>query len=627
MPGATVFVSYARADRRLVAPLVAALETEGHTIWWDVMIEGGTAFAAAIEERLAAADAVIAVWSRASVASDWVRDEAGHARDRKRLVPITIDGTPPPLGFRQYHACDLSDWRGDTGDPTFQAVLRAIAHVANAETAPVPAPVRRRSIDRRAVIAAGGAGLAAVAGAGWWALQPARASGNSIAVLPFANLSGDAAQAYFSDGLSEELRAALAANAALKVAAPTSSNMFRGQTGDARGVAAKLGVAYLLEGSVRRAGQVVRVATNLIDASTGFTAWSESFDRTVSDIFAVQAEIATTVAKALAVRVAHVAAPGGTTDVAAYDAYLRGRALFDADDGEVSDRAALAQFDAAIRADPRYAAALAARSRSLAAIAAQYGAVDELGPMNDQAVAAARQAVALAPDSANTHLALGYALFSGKLDIASACVPFDRARALGGGDADVLVLFGLYCARVGRPDDARDAVTRARTLDPLNPRTYRALASVALAGRRYADVGAPATRALELAPKLANAHALIGTARLMLGDLAGARSAYAVEPTLLFQLSGLAIVERRAGNAAKAEAALARLRRERGDGSLYQQAQVLAQWGDRPAALVALERARAVGDGGLVYLATDPLLDPIRDEPRFRQLLRQLRFA
>ena len=626
----SVFVSYARADRAKVARIVAALEAAGYEVWWDRLIEGGTAFATAIEARLNGADAVIVVWSATSVASDWVRDEAAHARDRHRLAPISLDGTPAPLGFRQYHVIDFAHWRGDARGEAMQSLIRCLAKVADAPSplAANPSSAGRQParLSRRAALIGGGAAaVAVVGGVAAWRPWTSEAAGNSVAVLPFANLSGDASQAYFSDGLAEELRAALARNETLRVAAPTSSNMFRGRLGDAKTIADKLGVAYLLEGSVRKSGRVVRVAADLIDAATGFTSWSQTFDRTIDDIFAVQSEIADTVAGALAVRVSRVPPPGGTTKLAAYDAYLRGRALFNADDGEASDRAALAQFDAAVAADPGYASAHAARSRSLAGIATQYADVGEARAMHAAAITAARRAIAIAPGLAAGQLALGYALFAGKLDIRAARAPFDRAYALGKGDADILLLFALYCARTRRGSQARQAVDSAVQLDPLNPRAYRAAASVRYAGRDYAGAIPLARRALQLNPRLSNAHALIGIALMLQGHLREARAMLVEEPNTAFRLAGLAIVERKEGDAVAADKALADLR-GLGDRVSYQQAQVLAQTGDRDAALAALDRARTIGDSGLVYLGTDPLLDPLRTTPRFVALLSGIGF-
>ncbi|MEO5973129.1 MAG: hypothetical protein ABIP91_07190, partial [Sphingomicrobium sp.] len=373
--------------------------------------------------------------------------------------------------------------------------------------------------------------------------------------------------------------------------------------------------------SVRRSGDMVRIAAELIDGKTGFARWSNSFDRNLDSVFEVQREIARTVTEALSLELgASTPAPGGTTDVAAYEAFLRGRELFLAASDEATDRAALALYDAAIAADPKFAMAHAGRSRSLAAIAAEYAKVEQLKPLYADAIAAARRAVALAPTLADANLALGYALYAGRLDVAAARPFYDRAYALGAGNADILLLFALYCSRAGRAAKARRAIAKAVLLDPLNPRAYRAEGSIAYAARDYAAALRPLERALELKPDLAITHSYVGAALLMTGKVAAAKEAFAKEPNPSFSLAGIAIAEQRLGNQAAADAALARMRSELGDASLYQQAQVLAQWGDVAGALASLERARAVGDSGLIYLATDPLLDPLRKQPRFTAL-------
>ena len=628
-----VFLSYARADRKRVEPIAQALRDAGIDLWWDALIEGGESFARKIEERLAIADAVVAIWSSTSVASDWVRDEAGQGRDTHKLVPISLDGTEPPLGFRQYHAIDFSAWRGDADAPEFVALLRAIA--APRERSDLFTVPRRKpsGVSRRRVLVVGGTSFAALLATGGLVWRTGlfghggRANANSVAVIPFDPL-GDTSQAYFSEGLAEEIRSTLARDDALQVAAPTSSNKFRGLPEDARIIAQKLGVAFLLEGSVQRAADMVRVTAELIDAATGLSRWSQTFDRKLSDVFAVQSEIASTVADDLASRVGtRPKTSGGTDNVAAYEAFLHGRTLFSSDKDESSDRGALAQFDAAVTLDPDYAAAFAARSRVKAAIASTYAKPDELRALYDAAIADARRAVALAPDLPQAQLALAYALYTGNLDVEGARAPFDRAYALGGGDADTAVSYAFYCSRTGSPAKAIEAVERATRLDRLNPRAFRAAASVQLAARHYDAAVQAADEGLRLEPTLGYANGYKGVALFLLGRLAEARAAFLKEPRDPGKLPGLAIVERQLGHDAAAKAAMRSLVDTLGDSAIYQQAEVLAQWGQVDRAFAALQRAETVGDAGLMWSATDPLLDPLHKDPRFQPLLRRLHLA
>src|SRR6185369_9854335 len=230
---------------------------------------------------------------------------------------------------------------------------------------PAARPGTPAGFTRRHAIA-GGTAAAVVAGGALIAWEtgifgPGAAQARTIAVLPFKNLSGDTSQAYLSDGLTEEIRSALARNAGLMVLAGTSSNTVRDMTGDAQSIAGKLGVAYLLEGSVQRAGDVVRVGTNLTNGSTGFSEWSQQVERPLGDIFAFESEIAKTVSGALSVRMATDAPnPGGTRNVRAYEAYLQGKALYNLARDEATDRQAKADYEVAIAADPDFALAHAA---------------------------------------------------------------------------------------------------------------------------------------------------------------------------------------------------------------------------------------------------------------------------
>jgi TolB-like protein len=629
----TVFLSYARADQQQAAKLADALEASGLAVWWDTQIEGGAAFAKSIETELERCDAVVVAWSKSSSTSDWVLDEAAQGRDLRKLVPVTLDGSAAPLGFRQYQSIDLSTWRGNARAPEIAALLRGIAAAAGhalreKPQAPRQAPTRSAFSRRSLVMGAAGVAVAGAAGLLAWRRGVFRGPvGNSVAVIPFANLSGDPDQEYFAAGLAEELRATLARNLDLQVMAQASSAKFRDSQDDAVTIASTLGVAFLLYGSVQRSKDMVRVTADLVDGETGFSRWTERFDRGLEDIFAMQTEIATTVAGALVAEVSPAApVAGATANVAAFDAFLRGRALYDLSVDEASERAALAQFDRAIAADPHYAAAHAARARTLTAIANQYGEVGETADLYEQAIAAARRAVEIAPDLADAHSTLGFILFQGKLDARAARDPFERSRELGAGESTVLARYAQYCARTGREREAAEAIGRALVLDKLNPLIHRAAGQIAYAARDYGGSLAPLRQALAINPRLSQAHAAIGNALLMQGKLEEARAEYEAEPVDDFRLAGLAILEHRLGRVPEARAALAQLVADHGDRVLYQQAQVSAQWGERDAAIARLQDARRLGDSGLIYARNDPMLDPLRDDARFRELLASLGF-
>ena len=624
----TLFLSYARADQAFANRLATTLEHAGYTIWWDALIEGGAAYSRSIAEALETADAVIVLWSANSIESDWVRDEAGQGRERQRLVPLSIDGSKPPLGFRQYQVIDVSHWHGRRNAPEIAAIERAIGLVlGEGDTARAPTQAR---VSRRNLMVGGSAAAIALAGGGAWlawdrGLLGGQETPLSIAVLPFRNLSGDRAQDYFADGLTDEVRTALTRIEALQVLAGTSSETAQDEADAPKAIAANLGVGFLLTGSVQRSGDTARIATDLVDGKTGFSRWSQSVDRKLTDIFAVQSDIARMVASAMSIQVATAEpAPGGTRNVQAYEDYLQGRALFNLAKDEASDRAALSHLDRAVTEDPKFALAHAARSRALAVIASEHATADQIKPLYSQAIVAARRAIEIAPNLAEGHLALGYVTFAGKLDIRDAWPSYQRAYQLAYGNADVALLYALYCSRAGRPTEAKAAVDRAVLLDPLNPRAFRAQGSVAYAARRYADALPPLRKALQLNPKMTFAHSLAGNSLLGLGKNAEALKEFEAEPEAQFRLPGIAIAQSRLGNRAVSEKAFAQLQSEVGDAAVYQQAEVLAQWGRLDEAIQKLVRAREVGDSGLTYAATDVMLDPLRRDPRFTRLLNEL---
>src|SRR5205814_418032 len=287
--------------------------------------------------------------------------------------------------------------------PQLEAVRRAITAAMGQA---VPPPVMERpkiGMTRRTALTASAGTVAVLAGGGLVAWQTGligagRAQARSIAVLPFKNLIGDPRQAYLPDGLTEEVRSALARNAGLMVLAGTSSAALGDQAGNAKSIASKIGVAYLLQGSVQRAGDMVRVATDLISGRTGFSEWSQQVDHPLGDMFAFESQIARDVSNALSVQMATDApAPGGTRNVKAYEAYLRGKSLYNLAKDEATDRQARADFENAIAIDPGFALAHAALSRVLASIAASEASASELKGRYAEAIAEARRATVLAP--------------------------------------------------------------------------------------------------------------------------------------------------------------------------------------------------------------------------------------
>lgn len=632
----SVFFSYSRDNRARARAIIALIEAAGFATWWDGLLEGGDRFSSTTEAALDRARAVVVLWSKTSAQSHWVHDEATRGRDRRILVPLSLDGTAPPLGFGQFQMIDLSNARMNANDPAIQRMVRAIAALHAQSPALVhPAKAQAAAINRRMLIG-GGALLATAAGglAAWQGgLFSTATPNNSVAVLPFTNLSGDPAQRYFSDGLASEIRAQLSRNPLLETAGQTSSNQFREIEGDARTIARRLGVKFLLHGNVQTMGDRLKVATFLINGSTGNNDWSDIYERQLADVFSVQSDIAGAVTRELSVAIDAGLTErgkiqvGGTASLAAFDAFLRGRDLFEAHIDEASERAALAKFEQAIAIDPKYAAANASRARSLTLIANQFSNAVERRRLYELAIADAQRATALAPGFAPGFAALGFALFNGRLDAAAARAPYDRARALTQSDVDVIARYAVYCARTGRTTDAEAAIMQAAALDPLNASMFKSAGNIKYAAGDYAGAIEQAGKALALSPERSTLHGDIGNAWLMLGDLGKASEAFALEKNNLLALPGRAFIAQRRGQRAAADAALAALIAEHGDNSLYQQAQIWAQGKDSERGFATLDKAWAARDSGLVYLLNDPFLKPLHSDARYTALLRRMNFV
>lgn len=628
-----VFFSYSRDDQKRVLPLIKAIEQAGFTVWWDGLLGGGERYFLATQEALEHARVVVVAWSKVSVKSHWVHDEATRGRDRGRLVPISIDGTPPPLGFGQFQTVDLSHAKPHPEDPQFAKVIAAIAALDDPDR-PVAATVdsSQRGLDRRFVIAGSGALVAAVAAGAAWrgGLFAPGETTNSIAVLPFANLSGDEEESYFSDGVAAEIRSSLARNPMLQVVAKTSSESFRETKEDAKAIARKLQVSHLLDGNVRKSGDKVRVSVELTEGKTGFSKWSQSFDRSLADVFAVQDEIADAVTSALSVALTNSGGKGrkrGTTNFAAYDAFLKGNKLYQQSDGEPSTRDALAKYEEAIALDPAYAAAWSARSRTLAYIASNYLQGSARASTFATAISSAEKSLALDPELADAYSALAYATLFGRRDAGAALAPFEKSAQLGQGESDVLTRYASYCAFVGEFDKGRVAINRAAKLDPLNALAQRSIGTLEFAARRFPDSIAALRRALAINPELTGAHASIAFNQLMLGQVEDAARSSAAEKGELRHLTAEAMVAQRQGDMARAEAALRSIDEQFGATALYEQAQVLAHWGAIERGIATLIKAAETGDPGLVLIKTDPLIDNLRGRPEFAGLLKQAGLA
>ncbi|MFM6932649.1 MAG: TIR domain-containing protein [Novosphingobium sp.] len=628
-----VFLSYSREDQKTAKAVISLLERLGYKVWWDGLIPGGERFGKVTGEALENARAVMVLWSKVSVESHWVHDEATRGRDSGRLVPLSIDGSHPPLGFGQFQFIDVSKEGIRQDGPQMQRALAALAALYG-EPAPVLPQARAAGpVSRRTLIAGSAAAVVIAGGAAGWRFLRGGAPGNSLAVLPFDNIGGDPSQQYLPDGLAAELRSRFARNPLLTVAGQTSSNEFRSNTGDAKGIAARLGVAHLLTGSVRMVPGEVRIAVELVEATTGYSKWTQTYQRPLDNILRLQEEIAEAVDAALTPQLAadshreSVKRSGGTKIAAAYDAYLRGKQLFanPVDDG--SDLAALAEFTRAADLDPAYAAAHAARARTMGVIGVNSQDLAVRHKMVADAESEARRAIELAAEYPEGHVALAYATLFGKLDVIGAEPAHEAAMRFGAGNAEVLSRYALYYARRRQPDKALPAIDKAAMLEPLDAALFKSKSQVHYACAEWDAAIAAGRKALEINPKVSSARGNIGNALLQQGKMAEAEAEFAAEKNITLALPGKAIVALRQGNQAAAKAAYDQLVTETGKATLYQQAQVLSQWDKREEALTALEGAYHERDPGLLLAYSDPFLKPLEAEARFKTLLGTLHFV
>jgi adenylate cyclase len=364
---ARVFLSYARDDVETARKLAGILAEAGQTVWWDRHLHGGANFSSEIDRELKNAQVVLVLWSPASIASAWVQDEAAEGRDSSRLVPVTLDSVKPPLGFRQLQCIDLSPWTGHGRSEPIDDLLTAISKMVGDETP-----------EKADETAASSAPI-------------------SICVLPFVNLSDDAEQEYFSDGITEDIITDLSKISALEVVARNSAFTFKGKVIDVKEVARTMDVSHVLEGSVRKSGSRLRVSAQLIAGDTGRHLWAERYDRDLTDIFAIQDEISHAIVDALELKLRpqekEAIEQRGTSNAEAYRFYLMARQQWIGGTfGDVKRDEAIARIcQQAVQLDPNYAEAWALMAIAQAELRFWHG-------KEANALPAAERALSIKPD-------------------------------------------------------------------------------------------------------------------------------------------------------------------------------------------------------------------------------------
>jgi adenylate cyclase len=575
---ADVFVSYARADRARVAPLVAAIVAKGWSVWWDPNITPGQEFDDQIDAEIDAAKAVLVVWTPTSVASRWVRGEAREAADRGILVPVRFENARLPMDVRAIHTTDLDDWAEDPASAPAREFLHALgAMIARAPT--------------RAVGTAADADPASD--------KPAPLF--TICVLPFTNMSGDSEQEYFSDGITEDVITDLSKVSALAIISRNSAFRYKGTHVDIPKVASELKVSHVLEGSVRKAGGRVRISAQLVDARTNNHIWAERYDRDSSDIFALQDEISEAIVKALSLTLLPKEKKAierrGTDNAEAHNLYLMARQThvtgqeFDARSAEAIVRLCTRT----VEIDPNYA-------KAWALLALGYMKLrDARQGYADEGMAAAERALALDPDLAEAHAVKAQLL-------------------LADGDAEA----------------AAREVAIAFKLNPESYEVNRSAGRLNYQLRRYEDAVRFFEKAAGLMEADLNSASILISTYTALGDDAGVRRAAELalkraeavlahdqNNSMVAGYSAYALAALGQGERAKARMERALLIDPENVNMRYNFGCALCTYlGDKEAALDMLAPVFAgITDSTLAYAKADPDLELLRDEPRFHAMI------
>jgi TolB-like protein/Tfp pilus assembly protein PilF len=451
----------------------------------------------------------------------------------------------------------------------------------------------------------------------------------SIAVLPLANTSGDPDNEYFSDGLSEELISVLGKLPDLKTIGRSSSFHFKNSKDDSRTIGARLGVMHLLEGSVRKQGDRVRIVVGLIKAVDGRELWSETYDRELKDIFAIQSEIATAVVEQLKLKLLgapqrFLAAPE-SVNLAAYNALLQGQ-YFARRFNEADQRRALAYLEEAVRIDPNYGLAHAHLSRVWRALAASFLlAPADIAAAYVHARESAQSALRLAPDLADAHVAVGWVRVTPDIDLPGAEFEFRRAAALAPHDARTLQALGYLLAALGNLDEAEKLNQQAIDTDPFLVGAYLNRARNQMALKQLDASEATLRKILELQSDTSHVYAYLTIVDLQRGDVAAALRDAALEPEGFWRDYAVTLAQQAQGDHATAEAALTAFITQYGHGGPYQVAVVYAFRKEPDLMFKWLDNAFAERDSGLTQIMVTPFLLDYRADPRFAAFARKLK--
>ena len=451
--------------------------------------------------------------------------------------------------------------------------------------------------------------------------KPATLIPNSIAVLPFADMSPNRDQEYFSDGLTEELLLLLARVPELRVAARTSCFAFKGQALEIRDISERLGVAHVLEGSVRRSGDRVRISAQLIHARDGYQMWSHTYNRQIDHVFSIQEEIAAAVVAQLKIKLLGASPTTQHTDLEAYALFLQARHIAHHVTPDAYERA-IGLYRRALEIAPDYAAAWTGLARV-------YGNQVEKGLRNNEeghalALGAVTRALDLDPNSADAYAELAWIAMYLDGNLEKAARNFERAIELAPADPEILYDSATLIQDLGRIDEAIALKEYSVARDPVNPRRQYNLGNAYLFGRRYQDAVSSYRLALALSPDLLGARYHIGRALLLLGEPDAALSEIEAESFEAWRMVGLPAVYHALGRNEESEKSLANLIENYEQDAAFNIAYIQAFRGETDLAFEWLDKAVRYGDPGLSEIAVTPEFESLKDDPRWHPFLEKL---
>ena len=658
-----VFISYASQDGAVAEKLCAALEAVSLPCWIAPRdVKAGALYADAIVRAISGAKAFVLVLSESAIASSHVGKEIERASSKKRpIIALRIDAAPltPALGY----FLSESQWvDAQTGsmEAAYAKLIDAIRDPGR--TAPRNTPAASLEVSAATawaahpklrfnwiLLAAGTVfvvvALAALLADKFWlskrgvppeheaaAAAPtatssvAAMSGKSIAVLPFADMSEKKDQEYFADGIAEEVLDRLAKVPGLRVVGRTSSFQFKGKNTDPASIGAALGVAYLVEGSVRRDAGRVRVAAQLVDARTGSQRWSDGFDSDMIDIIHVQDTIAAELARALQIAVEVDTAPRSSVkSPEALDAYLRGLQSFSRSSREGCE-AALVNFHRALALDPTFAPAAIGLARTYAFIGSEAWLPPRVA--YERSREAALLAQRLDPKSPTPHVSMAEIHTHHDWDWAGADRELKQAFALGPRESYGVQTAARLAAARGQWDEARQLAVEAIELDPLDADAQGSPGfQIYLGSGDFAEAEKSFRRALQIAPGWGAGQYFLGTALLLQGRHEAALTEYRKETLDDGELEGSAMVYFATGRKAESDAQLAEAIRHNGPSWPSEIARVYAFRGEKDRAFEWLDRAYDARDQDLYFIKGDPLLKKLEGDPRYKAFLRKMNLS